>query len=159
MRVAAILLIVLCLAAVGGLGYLYIHSQLTVEAAGCIATDAVTERETFDRLKAEALGDTLVGTVFQPPKEATAENSLFYSYTLKITNHTFLKAEVIEISITPMNGDWLQTGETEAFDLKSGQSMEMSATILSAKGGHQVREATVTYYFWGIPFSTKVTCK
>ena len=53
MRVTAIILIVLCLAAVGGLGYLYMNSRLTVEAAGCIAADAVTERETFDRLKAE----------------------------------------------------------------------------------------------------------
>lgn len=159
MRVTAIILIVLCLAAVGGLGYLYMNSRLTVEAAGCIAADAVTERETFDRLKAEALGETLAGTVFQPPEDATAENSLFYTYTLRVTNHTFLKAEVIEISLTPMSGDWLQTGGTEAADLQPGKSTELTATILSAKGGHQVREATVTYYFWGIPFSTKVTCK
>jgi hypothetical protein len=76
-RVTAIILIVLCLAAVGGLGYLYMNSRLTVEAAGCIAADAVTERETFDRLKAEALGETLAGTVFQPPEDATAENSQY----------------------------------------------------------------------------------
>ncbi|MBQ6398709.1 MAG: hypothetical protein IJI21_01165 [Clostridia bacterium] len=159
MRVTAILLILLCLAALVGTGFLYMNSRLVIESAGCIATDAVNEPETFERLRKEAMTETLVGTLFASPAEATPENSLFYSYTLKIENRTFLKAEIIEISITPMSGDYLQTGETQAYDLAPGRSMNLSATILSAKGGHNVREATVTWYFWGIPFKTRVTCK
>ena len=159
MKAAAIILIVLCLAAVGVVGWMYMTTNLEVVSVGCVAVDAVDQQETFDRLKQEALLETLAGTVFQSPKEATAENSLFYTYTFRISNHTFLKAEVIEISITSMSGDYLQIGEDGFRDLPAGKSGEMTTTILSAKGGHQVREARVTWYFWGIPFSAKVTCK
>ena len=155
MKTFAIILIVLCLATVGGIGYLYYAATLEIEAAGCVATDAATQAETFQALK-KAAED---GTLFRDMGEATPESSVFYTYTLKLTNRTFLKAEVIEISVTPMDGDLLQTGDTRAVDLEPGKSLEMTATILSAREGHSVREGIVTYYFWGIPFSRRITLK
>ena len=35
--------------------------------------------------------------------------------------------------------------------------MDLSATILTDRAMHSVREATVSCYFWGIPFTTKLT--
>lgn len=153
------ILIVLCLAAVGGIGYLYLSATLDIEAAGCAATDAVSQADTFQALKKAAEEDTLTGTLFRKPGEATPESSVFYTYTLKITNKTFLKAEVIEVSVTPMDGDILQMDDLRARDLDSGKSMDLTATILTSKESHSVREGTVTYYIWGIPFSRRVTLK
>jgi hypothetical protein len=79
--------------------------------------------------------------------------------SLKITNKTFLKAEVVEVSVTPMDGDMLQMGQNQAVDLDSGKSIGLTTTILTTKEGHNVREGTVTYYFWGIPFSRRITLK
>ena len=157
MKATAIILILLCLAALVGIGYLYFSANLVIEPGGCIATDAQGQPEVFQQMKTAAEKETLTGTLFGSMTDATPENSLFYTYTLHISNRTFLKAEVIEITITPMNGDLLQTGEEQAYDLGPGKSFDLTATILSAKDGNPIREATVTYYFWGIPFSTKVT--
>ena len=159
MKATAIILILLCLAALMGIGYLYFSASLVIEPAGCIATDALSQPEVFQQMKTAAETETLTGTLFGSLAEATPENSLFYTYTLRIRNKTFLKAEVIEITITPRDGDLLQTGEENAFDLGPGKSFDLTATILTAKGGDPIREATVTYYFWGMPFSAKVVCK
>lgn len=159
MKVFAIILIVLLLAAVAGLGYLYFSATMEIEVTGCIATDAATQADTFQELKTAAEEETLTGTLFRKPGEATPEACVFYTYTVKVTNKTFLKAEVIEISVTPMDGDILQMGDMQAHDLDSGRTAELSATILSLKESHSVREGTVTYYLWGIPFSRRVTLK
>jgi len=155
----AIILIVLCLAVMGGIGYLYFNATLDIEVEGCIATDAASQAETFQALAKAAEDGTLTGTLFRKPGEASPENCVFYSYTLKITNKTFLKAEVVEVSVTPMDGDMLQMGQNQAVDLDSGKSIGLTTTILTTKEGHNVREGTVTYYFWGIPFSRRITLK
>ena len=51
----------------------------------------------------------------------------------------------------------LQLGEETEHDLLSGQEADLSAMILTDRSMHSVREATVSYYFWGIPFTTKLT--
>ena len=159
MKAFAIILIVLCMAAVAGLGYLYFTATLEIEVTGCIATDAASQADTFQELKKAAEEETLTGTLFRKPGEATPETCVFYTYTVKITNQSFLKAEVIEISVTPMDGDILQMGDLQPHDLESGRTAELTATILTTKESHQVREGTVTYYLWGIPFSRRVTMK
>ena len=43
--------------------------------------------------------------------------------------------------------------------LSSGQSMDLSATILTGKQTHNARELTVSYYIWGLPFFTRLTSR
>ena len=100
---------------------------------------------------------TFTGTRFSADPIGTADQYQFLTYTVRLDNHAFLTADVIEIRITPMPGDVLQLGEEAEHSLPSGKKADLSATILTARDMHSVREATVTYYFWGIPFSEKST--
>ena len=157
MKPLGIILIILVLVAVVAVGYLYLNTKLDIRFDTCIATDGMTQADYFNTLRSKVAASTFVGTRFTNDDLDTADHYQFLTYTIKLDNHSFLKAEVIEIRITPMQGDVLQIGEETAHDLASGQQMDLSATILTERGMHSVREATVTYYFWGIPFSAKLT--
>ena len=157
MKAVAIILIVLVLAAVCAVGYLYLNAGIDVRFVSCIATDGVSQAETFDTLKSGLASSTFVGTRYTTEDPGTADQYQFLTYTVRLDNHSFLKAEVIEIRITPMQGDVLQAGDLVRHDLPSGQSAELSTMILTARDMHSVREATVSYYFWGMPFTTKLT--
>ena len=157
MKPLGIILIILVLAAVVGVGYLYLNANLDIRFEACIATDGMTQIDYFNTLKSKVASSAFVGTRFTGGGLGTADQYQFLTYTVHLSNHTFLKAEVIEIRITPMQGDILQIGEEDAHDLPSGQQMDLSATILTGRTMHSVREATVSYYFWGIPFTTRLT--
>lgn len=157
MKPFAIILIVLVLAAVVAVGYLYFTARLDIRFETCIATDGITQLDFFDTLKSKVASSAFVGTRFMNGDLGAADQYQFLTYTVRMDNHSFLKAELIEIRITPMQGDVLQIGEESEHDLPSGQHLDLSATILTARGMHSVREATVSYYFWGIPFTTKLT--
>ena len=157
MKPFAIILIILVLAAIVGVGYLYLSANIDITFEACIATDGVTQAEYFDTLKSKVASSTFVGTRFTSGELGTADQYQFLTYTVRLDNHAFLKAEVIEIRITPMQGDVLQIGEESEHSLPSGKQMDLSATILTDRSMHAVREATVSYYFWGIPFTSKLT--
>ena len=157
MKPLGIILIILVLVAVVAVGYLYLNAKLDIRFEACIATDAMTQSDYFDSLKSKVASSAFVGTRYTNEEPASADQYQFLTYTLHFNNHSFLKAEVIEIRISPMQGDILQIGEESAYDLPSGKQMDLSATILTDRAMHSVREATVSYYFWGIPFTTKLT--
>ena len=157
MKAFAAVLIVLVLLAVAAVGYLYLTANLEVRFDNCIATDGLTQAEYFDGLKKKVETSTFTGTRFSADPIGTADQYQFLTYTVRLDNHAFLTADVIEIRITPMPGDVLQLGEEAEHSLPSGKKADLSATILTARDMHSVREATVTYYFWGIPFSEKIT--
>ena len=157
MKPIGIILIILVLVAVVAVGYLYLNAKLDITFKECIATDGITQIDFFDNLKSKVNASTFVGTRYSNADLGAADQYQFLTYTIRLDNRSFLKAEVIEIRITPMQGDVLQIGEETAHDLPSGQQMDLSATILTDRTMHSVREATVSYYFWGIPFTTKLT--
>lgn len=157
MKAVAVILIVLVIAAVGGIGYLYLNANLTASFESCIVTDTVTQADYFGQLKSQLASDTFTGALFRDTEPGSPEEYQFMTYTVRLRNNAFLDAEVIELRITPMEGDLLQIGTSEEYSLKPGRTMDLSATILSARNSHSIREGTVTCYFWGIPFSTKLT--
>ena len=157
MKAFAIFLIVLVLAAVIGVGWLYMNARMDIRFDSCIANDGYTQAEVFNSVKARLKNDTFIGTRFTNEELETADQYQFLTYTIHVNNHSFLKAEVIEIRITPMQGDVLQLGDETLHDLPSGRQADLSATILTNRNMHSVREATVTWYFWGLPFTEKMT--
>jgi len=157
MKPFAIILILLVLAAVVGIGWLYFSANLTVTYDSCIATDGVTQADYFDQLKKQVNSGSFIGTVYGDKNLLTADQYQFLTYTVTLDNHAFLKAETAEIRITPMQGDILMIGDQTEHSVPSGKKGILSATILTARDMHSVREATVTWYFWGIPFSEKLT--
>ena len=152
-------MLVLCLAAVGGIGYLYLTSTVEVSFQDCVATDAVTQQELFTRLTSQLAEGTLQGTPFTREVPTTPEGYQFYTFTLQVENRSFLPAEMIEIQITPMEGDVLQPGDSAIHNLAARHSTQVTATLLTTYTAHNVRELTVTYYIWGFPFSTRLTTR
>ena len=157
MKPFAIILIILVLAAVVGVGWLYFNANLTVAFSSCIATDGVTQPDYFDQLKKEVENGSFIGTRYSAADLLAADAYQFLTYTVLLDNHAFLNAETAEIRITPMQGDVLMIGNQQELSVPAGKNASLSATILTARDSHSVREATVTWYFWGIPFSTRLT--
>ncbi len=157
MKVFGIILIVLVLAAVCGVGYIYLTARLDVQFVSCIASDGVSQSDAFSTLKSQLANSSFIGTLFSSGELESPDQYQFLTYTVRLNNQSFLKAELIEIRITPMKGDVLQVGDETPHDLPSGAVSELSAVILTPRDMHPVREATVSYYFWGIPFTAKLT--
>ena len=157
MKAAAIILVVLCIAALAGVGYLYMTANMTVIATGVSAVEASAQPEMFDSLKKQAESGNLIGTRFSGGGIGKAEDHVFYTYTVRLKNDCFIDADVVELQVTPLGGDALQTGGTAAQSLKAHATGDFQTTILTKKDMHNVREITVTWYFWGIPFRTKTT--
>lgn len=157
MKPVGIILIILVLIAFVGVGYLYFSANLEIRFQSCIAADGITMAEEFNALKSKISSSSFVGTRYTNDELGSADQYQFLTYTLRLSNQAFLKAEVIEIRITPMQGDVLQMGDVTVHDLPSGEQLDLTAVILTDRAMHSVREATVSYYFWGIPFTTRLT--
>ena len=157
MKPLAIFLVILVLAAVIGIGYLYFTSNLTVTFSSCIVTDPVTQTDAFDQLKTSLETNTFVGTRFGSDLPGSPESYLFYTWTVHLENHSFLPADTIEIQITPMTGDLLLYGNASEKTLAAHNVTDLSATVLTSREMHSVREAIVTWYVWGLPFSARLT--
>lgn len=157
MRPIAIVLLVVCLGLIGLTGYLYFTANVIITDIECIATDAADQKETFDWLKTQTEEGTFVGTPFHTEEMGEAGEYQFLTYTARISNGSFLKAEVAEMQVTPMSGDVLQMAAEGLKSIPARRGGSVSATILTRKGGHNVRELVLTYYLWGLPFSERVT--
>ncbi len=158
MKPFAIILIVLCIAALIGVGFLYMTSNVTVTGTGCTASDALDMGDAFSTLKQELETESFTGTLYQlQPQLGEPSAYQFYTYKIRLQNASFLPAETVEIQVTPMDGDILQIGDQVRHDLKARSTGEFTATILTTKEMHNVRELKITWYIWGMPFSTKVT--
>lgn len=157
MKPLAIFLVILVIAALVGVGYLYFTSNLTVSFASVVATDPMDQPDAFNQIKNALESETFVGTKFSALPLAGPEDCLFYTWTVHLENNSFLPADTIEIQITPMTGDILLLGDTQQHNLDSRASVDLSATVLTARKMHSVREAIVTWYVWGLPFSTRLT--
>lgn len=153
MKVWAIILIFLCIAALAGVGYLYLTAGITVDAIGCVASDAGTLTDYFAQLSDQVNSGSFVGTLFNNGLLPAAESCQFLTYTVRLKNTGYLSAETVELQVTPMDGDLLQLGDTESHSLKAKGTGDIQATILTGKGNHNIRQLTVTYYIWGIPFT------
>ena len=159
MKAAAILMLVVCLAALCGVGYLYMSASITVTPVETIATDAVSQSEYYRTLREQVENEAFVGTLFTPTYPDAPEKDVFYTYTVQIANRSFLPAEVVELQIAPVTGDILQIGDPEEHTLVPGHTIRLSTTLLTEKQLHNVRELTVTYYIWGLPFSARLTSR
>ena len=157
MKALGIFLLVLVLAAGAGIGYLYFNSNLTVTFSECIADDPVGRQDVFSSVAHSLEAGSFVGTRYSEEELTSPEDYLFYTWTMHLENHSFLTANVIEIQVTPMSGDVLRIGDPTEHTLSPFSETDLSVTLLTARSMHNVREAIVTWYVWGLPFSTRLT--
>ena len=90
MKPLAIILIILVLAALVGVGYLYFTSNLTVTFSSVVATDPVDQAEAFDQVRTSVENETFIGTKYSAEQLAGPENYLFYTWTVQLENRSFL---------------------------------------------------------------------
>jgi len=155
MKYVAILSVLVLIAAIVGVGYLYLTANVIVEAGGVIAVEAATQQELFGDLKQQAESGHVLGTAYTSAPLGEAGDYQFYTYTVRLRNNCFVTADMVEVQITPMEGDVLQLGDDTARALPARSTGDIQATILTRIGMHSVREMNVTYYMWGVPFHLK----
>lgn len=155
MKTIAILLVLTVLVAGTAIGYLYMSSNVSISEIRVIAVDAASQTEMFENLKLQMEQDRLIGTKFADLNSQNAEDYVFYQYNVTLQNDTAVDAEVAEIRIQPLDGDVLQIGDTQKHNIGSGSSGTVSGTILTKKEMHNVREITVSFHIWGLPFTLK----
>ena len=145
MKALAIFLVIVLLAAIVGVGYLYFNSNLEISFASVAAVDPVTQQDAFSQLKSSLEAGTFIGTRYDASPLTTPDNYLWYTWTLHLENKSFLKADI------------LRYGDTAEYTLDSRMKNDLSVTMLTSRNMHSVREAIVTWYVWGLPFSTRLT--
>lgn len=157
MKVAAILSVILLIACLIGVGYLYMTANVTVEAIGVVAVEASTQPALFSDLQEQVTGGHVIGTAFSSEPLTSPENYQFYTYTIRLKNNCFVTADMVEVQVTPMQGDVLQLADDTARALPARTTGDLGATILTDVNMHSVRELNITYYMWGIPFTLRTT--
>lgn len=155
MKKVAILTALLLIACLIGVGALYLTSNVSVEAVGVIAVEASTQPELFNALRDQLTSGYVQGTPYGPTELGDIANYQFYTYTVRLKNDCFLAADMLELQVTPMQGDVMQLGSTSAKALDARSRGDIQATILTDISMHSVRELNVTYYMWGIPFTLR----
>ncbi len=158
MKAIAILMVIALVVAVCGVGYLYMTANVSVVAVGMTATEATVQQATFDKLKTDLTQNSLIGTLFQNDTElGEAQAYQFYTYTVRLRNFSMLTCDMVELQVTPREGDVLQMGNEQSKALSAGATGDISATVLTSVESLPVRELIITYYVWGIPFTVKTT--
>lgn len=159
MKVLAILSVIVLIASLVGVGYLYMTSSVAVIGLDVIAVEAATQPDLFNQLKAQVESGGVLGTAYTSQtwlEDASAYQ--FLTYTVRLQNNTFVTADMVELQVTPMNGDVLQIGDFTPKALQSHATGDIQATILTDASMHSTRELNVTYYIWGMPFSLRTIC-
>lgn len=157
MKYAAIFTVILLIASLIGVGYLYLTANVTVEAVGVTAVEASTQAALFEDLRLQQEEHRVLGTSYASTPLGDAANYQFFTYTVRLKNNCFVTADMVEVQVTPMDGDILQIGDGTAYALPARTTGDISATILTDIRMHAVRELNVTYYMWGVPFTIKTT--
>ncbi len=160
MKYFAILSVLILIVTLVGVGYMYMSANIFVEAVGVVATDAPSQINLFEELREQLRLGAVVGTPYVGAQElADAENYQFYTYTVRLRNDCAVPADMVELQVTPMAGDVLQIGSFTDVKLPARQTVDASATILTDVNMHPIREVTITYYIWGVPFTMKTTIR
>ena len=155
MKYAAIFMVLVLIASLVGVGYLYLTANVTVQAVGVTAVEASTQPALFEELARQVENRQVLGTAFSSVPLGSVENYQFYTYTVRLRNNSFVTADMVEVQVTPMEGDELQIGDDTARALPARSTGDITATILTDVNMHSVRELNITYYMWGVPFSLK----
>ncbi len=149
----ALLIVVLVI-----VGYFFFTAKVTVADCEISGVQASTQPELFQQVKGYSGLDALQGTMFTDAPIGDAADYAFVTYTLQLSNQCLVPVEMIEIQIIPQEGDVLQIGDFANHTLQAKTGGSVSATILTRKDNHSVREVYITYYVWGVSFSIRCTC-
>ena len=156
MKRIAIVLIVILLALLCLTGYLLFTCEVRVGPARVEATEAATQQAAFDQYARQLPDGEVPGTLFRREALGDSADYQFLTYHLPVINTTFINAAAVEAQVTPQDADVLQA-YAKPVDVPARGEGEVSVTLLTRADAHSVREITVTYWLWGLPFTARVT--
>ena len=152
--IVMIALVVLTLALVG---YFFASAKVTIAAYNAGGGIATGNQALFDQIKAQVAKDAFIGTQFKKEPLGNAEDYAFITYTLRLSNQCLVPIDMIEVQVVPGTSDVLQIGDLAVHSLDAKTQGDITATILTAKDSHAIRELIVTYYVWGVSFTIRTT--
>lgn len=151
-------MIALVIVVLGIVGYFFFTAKVTVADCDITGREAVTQPDLFQQVNQYVSLGAFPGVLFADVGIGEASEYAFITYTLELSNQCLVPIEMIEVQIIPEDGDVLQLGNYKMHKLEPKTSGSVSATILTRKDSHSVREVLITYYVWGVSFSIKTTC-
>ena len=157
MKATAIILVLVCLAAFVGLGYLYMTASVAVTDVELTVCEASAQTALYEELRTQIAGGNAAATVFSEGIPDEPDGCVFLQYSVTLKNNTFMNAEQVEIRVTPVTGDYVQVGEALPTDIAPGSAGTVNAVLLTDREARTIREMDVSYYLWGIPFFVRTT--
>ena len=157
MKFVAWILVILLLALVGGGVYLYMNTNIAISAIAMATTPAPQWEGPFNEYKSGLQSGAALGTIFDPAPIGDINDYVFNTYTVTLSNNSFIPAEMAEVQVVPVQGDVLQTLTANITNIPARSSAQIAATVLARKDVHQVRQIIVTYYLWGYYFTLTKT--
>ena len=131
MKYLSILMLVVLLASLAGVCYLYLTANISVTATGIEVTAAVDQPAAFEELQAQLRVGAVVGTPYTTVVPEEASRCKFVTYRVQLRNATLIDAEMVELQVIPRDADILQVGSSDALTLKAGDTGIFTATILT----------------------------
>jgi hypothetical protein len=157
LKIAAIFMVALVVLTLGLVGYFYGTANVSIAAYRAEGFQATERPELFESVKSAVANGTFEGTLFQTGALGEAADYAFITYTLRLSNQCLVPIDTIEVQVVPDAKDVLQIGDLAVHSLDAKSQGDITATILTAKDSHSVRELIVTYYVWGVSFSIRET--
>jgi len=138
-------------------GYLFSTASVNIVAYQAKGATYAEVPEQLEYIKASVENKTFMGTLFSSEPLEAPEDYVLITYTVRLNNQCLVPIDMIEIQIVPNPTDILQLGDPEIRSLNSKSVGDFTATIMTPKDNHSVREIIITYYVWGVSFSVKET--
>ena len=139
-------------------GFFFFTAKVTVADCAIEGGSATLQPDVFQQIKQYTALDAFQGTVFSQDPIGEAADYAFITYTLQLSNQCLVPVDMIEVQVIPKSGDVVQIGNFTVKALAAKSSGSVSATIMTAKDSHSVRDVLITYYVWGVSFSIRYTC-
>lgn len=158
LKYLTLFLVALLIVLVVVVGYFFFTAKVTVADYDITGSAATAQPELFAQVKQYAALDAFQGTLFTEETIGDASEYAFVTYTIQLSNQCLVPIDMIEVQVVPQEGDMLQIGNYEVRSLEPKTQGSVSATILTKKDSHSVREVLITYYVWGVSFSIRYTC-
>lgn len=160
MKYFAIISVLVLLASLVLVGTQFMTSNIYIEAAGVTTLPAKDQEALFASLRDQLRLDAVVGTPFVSTRElGEAEDYQFCLYTVRIRNNCRIPAELAELRLAPVAGDVMLFTQNDYLPVPTmatvppGGTAEVAVVLLTSHGNHTVRDATVSCYMWGKPFT------
>lgn len=158
LKIAAIAAVSLLVVVVLLVGYLFLTARVEVTSINAGGQSAAYDAAGFEALRSSVEEGTFQGTLFYKPQTwGEAEDYALITYTVRLQNGCLVPIDMIEVQVVPQSVDILQVGDYEVRSLEAKSAGDVTATILTAKDTHSIREIIVTYYVWGVSFSLRTT--